>query len=226
MDDCNEHYYTLLQMALLRADCRPPSVFVSTCDSVIDNWQFYDNSCSQSVMNSGDWQMETYALQRMSVIANEQSRLRDLIIIDVIKCLKAQVRRVYNALHTSVPIPSVEHSPITFVVQDVISPVIQQYRSVAVELLQRQSLDLTVGISLDCMFSSDNGGGVAIAAATTATRRACSSGKTSVYFTYDMCFDRAMQLQRHIHLMLHNEATATVATTTTSTMAEVNATFQ
>ena len=208
-------------MALLRADCQPPSVFVSACDTVIDNWQFYDNSCSQSVMNSGDWQMETYALQRMSVIANEQSRLRDLIIIDVIKCLKAQVRRVYNALHFPVPIPSAEHPPTTFLVQDVISPVIQQYRSVAVELLQRQSLDLTVGISLDCMFSSDNGGAIAAA---TATRRACSSGKTSVYFSYDMCFDRAMQLQRHIHLMLHNEQSQLQLLP--PFMTEVNATFQ
>ena len=208
-------------MALLRADCQPPSVFVSACDTVIDNWQFYDNSCSQSVMNSGDWQMETYALQRMSVIANEQSRLRDLIIIDVIKCLKAQVRRVYNALHFPVPIPSAEHPPPTFLVQDVISPVIQQYRSVAVELLQRQSLDLTVGISLDCMFSSDNGGAIAAA---TATRRACSSGKTSVYFSYDMCFDRAMQLQRHIHLMLHNEQSQLQLLP--PFMTEVNATFQ
>ena len=208
-------------MALLRADCQPPSVFVSACDTVIDNWQFYDNSCSQSVMNSGDWQMETYALQRMSVIANEQSRLRDLIIIDVIKCLKAQVRRVYNALHFPVPIPSAEHLPTTFLVQDVISPVIQQYRSVAVELLQRQSLDLTVGISLDCMFSSDNGGAIAAA---TATRRACSSGKTSVYFSYDMCFDRAMQLQRHIHLMLHNEQSQLQLLP--PFMTEVNATFQ
>lgn len=208
-------------MALLRAECQPPSVFVSACDTVIDNWQFYDNSCSQSVMNSGDWQMETYALQRMSIIANEQSRLRDLIIIDVIKCLKAQVRHVYNALHFPVPIPSAEHPPTTFLVQDVISPVIQQYRSVAVELLQRQSLDLTVGISLDCMFSSDNGGAIAAA---TATRRACGSGKTSVYFSYDMCFDRAMQLQRHIHLMLHYEQSQLQLLP--PIMTEVNATFQ
>lgn len=211
-------------MALLRNDCRPPSVFISACDTVIDNWQFYDNSCSQSVMNSGDWQMETYALQRMSVIANEQGRLRDLIIIDVIKCLKAQVRRVCNALHTPSPIPSGEQPTtstttttlLPFLVQDEISPMIQRYRSVAVELLQRQSLDLTVGISLDCMFSSDNGG--AATSATTATRRvtSCSSGKTSVYFSYDMCFDRAMQLQQHIHLMLHNEAATAIVTTTTT----------
>lgn len=213
--------YSLLQMALLRVDCRPPSVFVSACDSVIDNWQFYDNSCSQSVMNSGDWQMETYALQRLSIIANEQARLRDLIIIDVIKCLKAQVRRVCNDLHTPASIPSGENPPtphllIPMLVPDVISPMVQQYRSVAVELLQRQSLDLTVGISLDCMFSSDNGG--ALAAAATRRASSCSSsGKTSVYFSYDMCFDRAMQLQQHIHLMLHNEAAATVTATTTNT---------
>jgi len=46
------------------------------------------------------------------------------------------------------------------------------------------------------------------------TKSCSSSGKTSVYFAYNMCFDRAVQLQQHIHSML-----ATIKTTVATTSA-------
>ena len=46
------------------------------------------------------------------------------------------------------------------------------------------------------------------------TKSCSSSGKTSVYFAYNMCFDRAVQLQQQVHSML-----ATIKTTVATTSA-------